>query len=146
MGWPRCHPDDWHQRHHIPHVHRPSVVHCRLMGTAHDTSDRSLCHGHLTIGHILLYLHRHIVHTHLGGSLRYDLQCRLWLLVGPNPMAVPARDPTSEHSSEGCKFEYCNELGVQLAGRRNDAHTARVDTMAPVPSTRILLRCVVRCW
>lgn len=111
------------------------------MGAATDSPQRGDHDGDITVAHIVLPLPQHPINdANDGCHLRHDLQCRVWLLLGSDSVAVPSGNPAAEDPLQGRELVDGYELGLQLAGWRNDPYPAGVDSVEVVSPACILLR------
>ena len=146
MDWSPGHSDDWNQRHYIPYVISAAVVPGGSLGPALHSSQRCCCHGTIIITYILFSLPGHSDDANSRRHLRHDIQCRIWIQLGTDSLALPARDLTPQHQIQGYQFVHCNQLGFQLARRRTYSSIAGIHQMAPVPRTRLFLCHEFCCW
>ena len=99
----------------------------------------SVRHDRGLVTHVIRHLHRRQRYSEPDGVTGDDLQRCVWRFLGAYTMALSSRDSTAQHPSEGCQSQHSYELGLQLASWRDDADLTRVDQVAFILASRILL-------
>lgn len=122
------------------------MVHCGFVGPAHHSAVWRCDDDDFPVADIIFHLSGHQDDSNSGRSICHDLQCRIWILLGSHPLVVPPRDSSAQHSVQGCVLVDGDQLGMQLAGWRDDAHPARMDRVAPVPGSCVFLCEQFRHW